>query len=132
MTNYTTNDLAVRILQDLNIIAVDEAPQATDLNFVLQTIRSEFPRMEADGIRFNMHETTVDSISPTLFTELSRRIGFAVATVYGIMSASESEQGKEASEIVLRRLTQPGRTPELLTIERAARGARIRDPIISQ
>lgn len=129
---YTTNDLAVRILQDLNIIAIDQAPDATDLTYVLQTIQSEFARMEADGIRFNMAETTVDSISPILFTELSRRIGYSVAPGYGIMDTATALQSIRGSEDVIRQLVAPSKTPEVMTIERAARGARIRDPIISQ
>lgn len=132
MPNFTTNDLMLRVLIDLNIISIDQTPDDTDKQFVLQTIQSEFARMEADGIRFNMAETSVDSISPVLFTELSRRIGFAVAPGYGIMDAATSEASKEASENVLRRLVAPVKTPEIMTIERAARGARIRDPIISQ
>jgi len=127
---YTTNDLALRVLRDLNIIALDEIPQASDFNFAVETIRSEFARMEADGIR--MWGTTVDIIDNVYFTELSRRMGFALATAYGIMPASQAEQGKEASEAIIRRLAAATKTPELLIIERAARGARIRDPIISQ
>ena len=130
MTTYTTAQLATRVLKDLNIIALDETPQAADFNFVVETIESEFARMEADGIR--MWGTTVDIIDAPYFTELSRRMGFAIATAYGIMDAATAESGKEASEAVIRRLAAATKQPEELIIERAARGARIRDPIISQ
>jgi hypothetical protein len=132
MANFTTNDLMLRVLQDLNIIAIDQVPDATDKNFVLQTITCEFARMEADGIRFSNAETSVDSISPVLFTELSRRIGYAVGPGYGIMDTATALQSIKASEDTIRQLVAPVKTPEIMEIERAARGARIRDPIISQ
>jgi hypothetical protein len=130
MTQYTTNDLAVRVLRDLNIIAADEIPAASDMSYTLETIRSEFARMEADGIK--MWSTTIDSINHVYLTELSRRMGFAIGPAFGVMDAATGEAGKAASENVIRRLGAPVRTPELLTVERGARGYRIRDPIISQ
>jgi hypothetical protein len=132
MANFTTNDLAVRILRDLNITPIDQAPSANDIDFVLETITCEFAKMEADGIRFNNAETSVDSISPVMFIELSRRIGFAIAPGYGIMDAGTALQAIKSSEDEIRKLVAPVATPEELQIERAARGARIRDPIISQ
>jgi len=132
MAQYSTTDLAVRTLRDLNIISAEELPAAEDLQYVIETIQSEFARMEADGIKFSQHSTSVNSINTVLFTELSRRMGFAVGPAFGVMSAATGEAGKMASESILRRLVAPVKTPELLTIERAARGTRIRDPIISQ
>ena len=132
MANFTTNDLALRILHDLNVTPIDQDPDASDLQFVLQTITCEFASMEADGLRLNMAETSVDSISPVLFTELSKRIGYAVAPGYGMMDMATALQAIGASEDKIRRLIAPVKTPEELVIERAARGARIRDPIISQ
>jgi hypothetical protein len=119
-------------MRDLNIIASDEQPDSSDFAYVQQTIESDFARMEADGINFGNHGTTIDSINGALFTELSRRMGFAIGPAFGVMDAATSEAGKEASENVLRRLVVPVKEPELLTIERAARGYRIRDPIVSQ
>jgi len=119
-------------MRDLNIIASDEQPDATDFAYVKETIQSEFARMEADGIDFSNHGTTIDSINTVLLTELSRRMGFAIGPTFGVMDAATGQAGKEASENILRRLVVPVKNPELLNIERAARGARIRDPIISQ
>jgi hypothetical protein len=132
MAQYTTNDLAVRVLRDLNIIDAEETPSAEDLAYTIETIQSEFARMEADGIKFSQHSTSVNSINIVLYTELSRRMGFAIGPAFGIMDAATGEAGKAASEGVLRRLVAPVKTPEVLTIERAARGTKIRDPIISQ
>lgn len=130
MTTFTKNDLAIRTLRDLNIIALDETPPAEILSFVLETIGSEMARMDADGIV--LWSTTPDSIDEAYFTELSRRMGFAVGPGFGIMDAATAEAGKEASELVIRRLAAPVKTPELLVIPREARGTRIRDPLIIQ
>ena len=132
MTQFTTNDLAVRVLKDLNIIAAEEVPASADMAYTLETIRCEFALMEADGVKFSNHGTSVDSINEALFTELSRRMGFAVGASFGVMSAATAEAGKLASDGLIRRLTTNVKVPELANIERAARGARIRDPIISQ
>lgn len=130
MTQYSKNDLAIRTLQDLNIIGLDEIPPSEVLTYVLQTIGSEFARMEADGII--MWATTIDSIDEVYFTELSRRMGFAIGPGFGIMDAATAEAGKEASEAVIRRLAAPTKTPEAMVIPREARGTRIRDPLIIQ
>ena len=129
---YSLNDLVLRTMRDLNIIEAEEVPSNADYEFVKQTIQSEFARMEADGIQFSNHSTTVDSIDVALFTELSRRMGFAIGPAFSVMNASTAEAGKEASENVIRRILVPVKYPEEMKIERAARGARIRDPIISQ
>jgi len=129
---YSTNDLAIRTLRDLNIISASETPSSDDMNYTLETIQSEFARLEADGLQFSNMGCSVDSIPSALLTELSRRMGFAVGPAFGVMSAAVGEQGKAASEAVLWRLIVPAKTPELLNIERAALGNRIRDPIISQ
>jgi hypothetical protein len=130
VTQFTTNDLAIRTLRDLNIIAADETPASEDMNYVLETLRSEYARMLADGIIFQA--STIDSINEIYFTELSRRMGFAIGPAFGVMSAATGEAGKAASEGVLRRLGVPTKTPQVMVIERAARGTAIRDPIISQ
>jgi hypothetical protein len=130
VTQFSTNDLAVRTLRDLNIISAEELPSAADLQFALETIQSEFGRMEADGIV--MWGTTLDSINHVYFTVLSNRMGAAIGPAFGVMSAASALGVKEAAENVIRRLAAPVKTPELMTIERAARGTRIRDPIISQ
>lgn len=132
MANFTTNDLALRVLQDLNIIAIDQIPDATDLNYVLQTITSEFARLDAKGFRLNMDETSEDSISPSLFLLMSSLIGYAVAPGYGIMDTGTAQQNMDIAEDKIWKLTTPVKNPEELVIERAARGAKIRDPIISQ
>lgn len=129
---YTTNDLAIRVLRDLNIISASETPSSDDMNYTLETIESEFARLEADGLQFSNMGCSVDSIPASLLTELSRRIGFSIGPAFGVMSAAVGEQGKAASEAVLWRLIVPAKVPELLNIERAALGNRIRDPIISQ
>jgi hypothetical protein len=130
MTAYTKNDLALKTLRQLNIIAIDEVPSSEILNDVMQTIGSEFARMEADGII--MWATTIDSIDEVYFTVLAERMGFAIAPSFGVMDAATAVQGKEASEAVIRRLAAPTKTPEVLVIPREARGTRIRDPLIIQ
>ena len=127
----TKNELAIRILRDLNIISAtaNEIPSAEDMNYVLDTIDSEFAGMQADGIRF--WGTTVNSIHPMYFTELSRRIGLAVAPPYGIISIAQAEQGIRLSEDKLRRMGSPVRDVGLMSIERAARGVYFREPIIN-
>ena len=130
MTQFTKNDLALKTLRQLNIIAIDEIPSSEILNDVLQTIGSEFARMEADGIV--MWGTTVDSIDEVYFTVLAERMGFAIAPSFGIMDASTAAQGKEISENTIRRLQAPTKTPDAMVVPREARGTRIRDPLIVQ
>lgn len=132
MTQYTNNDLAVRTLRDLNIIGAEEMPAAADLAFTLETIQSEFARMEADGMPFGNASTSYGSYNHSIFTELSRRMGFAIGPAFGVMSAGEGQAGEMSAENKLWKVLKPVKWPELLTVERGARGTRIRDPIISQ
>ena len=130
MTQFTLNDLAVRTLRDLNIYDAEATPTAADLDFVKETIRSEFARLEADGII--MWSTSVDSINNHYLTTLSGYMGGAIGPAFGVMSKQASTGVMQYYENILRRLGAPVKTPEVLTIERAARGTRIRDPIINQ
>ena len=48
------------------------------------------------------------------------------------MSAATAQQSKQFTEGNMWTITNPVKFPQEMKIERAARGARIRDPIISQ
>ena len=130
MTQFTLNDLTLKTIRDLNLYDSEATPSDADFNFVKQTIQSEFARMEGDGII--MWSTSVDSIHHSYMNALSTLMGACIGPTFGVMTAASAIGVKQAAENTIRRLQAPTKNPEVLTIERAARGTRIRDPILSQ
>ena len=130
--SFSLNDLVLRTMLDLNIIEAEETPSNADYEFVKQTIQSEFARLEAGGMQFSNQSTTVDQIDPAMFTLLSSHMGFCIGPAFQVMSAATAQQSKQFTEGNMWTITNPVKFPQEMKIERAARGARIRDPIISQ
>lgn len=108
MTTYTTQQLATRVMKDLNWIAAGETPSSDDLNWAVETCESEILMMAARGIPiWNGSEI---SIPQEYLTALSRRIGLALAPSIGLMDLASATQAIELAEINLLRLAQIGPT----------------------
>lgn len=100
MTTYTTNELATRVLKDLGLVGAEETPSAADLAWAVETVQSEVMMLNAKGIPvWNGSEVDVPQEYLTL---LSRRVGFAVAPSFGLMSTAEAELAMRQAEINLR------------------------------
>ena len=111
MTTYTNADLATRVLRDLGLIGAEETPTAPDLLWAQETINSEVAMMATKGISIWTGSSTV--IPLEYFTALSRRIGLAAATSFGLINVAQAEQAMPIAEMNLRALsaTQPSGAP---------------------
>lgn len=99
MATYSQTDLATRILRDAGLIGADEVPEASDLNWAIETLSSEIDLMAAKGITiWNGSEFSIPS---SYLTALSRRIVLAVGPAFGL---SDSGQAAQAIPVVERDL----------------------------
>lgn len=81
-TTYTRDDLAVRVLRDLGLIASDETPSASDMDWSRETISSEVAMMAQ--INLPIWNGSDMAVPLEYLTILSRRIGLALAPSFGM------------------------------------------------
>lgn len=93
----TTSDLARSVLQDLGIIAAEEAVPAADEALVIERYGHEFARLQSDGLAWWDEE----DIPADAMAALSKILMHRLATAYGI---ARDDTARLAAELELRRL----------------------------
>lgn len=114
MTTYSQTDLATRVLKDLNLIAADETPSASDLEWAIETVSSEVAVLASIGMPiWNGSDMAVPL---EYLTTLSRRIGLAIAPSFGLADPATAQLAMREAERVLTIMAAPrGVTPRLLS-----------------
>jgi len=96
MTTYSQTDLATRMLKDLSLVAADEVPSATDLEWANETVSSEVAMLGSVGLPiWNGNEMAVPQ---EYLTILSRRCGLAVAPSFGLMTFTAAQEAMREAE----------------------------------
>ena len=111
MTTFTKAELAVRVLRDLGIYGAEETPSAADQEWAEQTCSSEILLLAAKDIP--VWNGGTETIPEEYLTVLSRRIGLAMASSYGIEEMAKATQAMELLEYNLRILGQTGPTGDV-------------------
>jgi hypothetical protein len=115
MTDYTSTQLATRVLKDLGLIQAEETPSASDLAWAMESCDSELALLAAKGIPiWNGH---ANAIPLEYLTLESRRIGLALAPSYGLADIATATIAMEAAERDLRILGQVPMTGSVQTAE---------------
>jgi hypothetical protein len=102
MTTYSRADLATRVLKDLGLIAAEETPSATDLDWASETVSTEVALLS--GIGMPIWNGSDMSVPVEYLGSLSRRIGAAIAPSFGLMSPADAERTMLVTEQNLRKL----------------------------
>jgi hypothetical protein len=115
MTTYTSAEFATRVLRDLGLVGAEETPSAADLDFATETAASEVQMLAAKGIQvWNGSET---SVPVEYLTLLSRRVGLALASAFGLTDPASATQAMELTERDLRILDTKPATGEVAEAE---------------
>lgn len=115
MTSYTVTQLATRVLKDVGLIAAEETPSSTDLNWSIETCQAEIELMASKGIQ--IWDGSQYSIPLNYFTALSRRIGLAIAPSFGLADVATAANAIPLVETELRILGQKPATGEVQVAE---------------
>jgi hypothetical protein len=102
MTTYSRADLATRVLKDLGLIAAEETPSATDLDWASETVSTEVALLS--GIGMPIWNGSDMSVPVEYLGSLSRRIGAAIGPSFGLMSPADAERTMLVTEQNLRKL----------------------------
>lgn len=102
MTTYTRAQLATRVLKDLGLVGADEVPSADDQEWAEETVGSEIALLSVIGVPLWNGSATV--VPEEYLTALSRRIGLAVATSFGLTDIATATLAMTEVEKQLRRL----------------------------
>jgi hypothetical protein len=122
MTTYSQTDLATRMLKDLTIVAADETPSATDLEWANETVSSEVAMLGSIGLPiWNGSEMAVPQ---EYLTILSRRCGLAVAPSFGLMTMEKAQESMREAERYMTVMAAPRLTSPLPLRTDEATGSR--------
>lgn len=105
MTTYSQTDLATRVLKDLGLIGAEETPSAADLEWALETVGSEVGMLASTGMP--IWNGSDMSVPQEYLTILSRRIGLAIATSYGLSDLASSQAAMRGANDNLTLMANP-------------------------
>jgi hypothetical protein len=102
MTTYSQSDLATRILKDLGLVAAEETPSASDLEWAQETVSSVTAQLAAEGIE--IWNGSDQSLPLEYLVPLSKRIGLDIAVSFGLATPDGVEALKPTLNSTIRRL----------------------------
>lgn len=112
---FTEEELATRVLRDLGLVGAEETPSAADMEFAIETCRSEIDFLSAKGI--GIWNGEVDSVPNEYLTVLSRRIGLALGPAFGVGDVASSSAAILQLEKDLRTLSSQPQTGSVAEAE---------------
>jgi len=115
MTTYSLSDMATRVLKDQGLIAAEEVPSATDLEWAEETVSAEIAMLAALGMP--IWNGSAIAVPQEYLTPLSRRIGLAFAPSFGLMTVAQAEAAMPLAETNLRRMATIPATGEILQVD---------------
>ena len=102
MSTYTLADLATRVLKDMGMVGAEETPSASDQEWAEETCTSEIAMLDAMNIP--IWNGSAVSVPEEYLTILSRRIGVALESSYGLSSIAQATMAMETIDKTLRRM----------------------------
>lgn len=122
MTTYSQQDLATRMLKDLGLIGAEETPSAADLDWAMETVGSEVAMLATTGMPiWNGSDMAVPL---EYLTVLSRRVGLAVATSYGLSDPASAQAAMRGANDNLTLMANPRAGTPLLLVSNDAHPSR--------
>lgn len=112
-TTYTLAEVATRVLRDLNLVASDETPSATDMAWAEETTSGELAMLAATGIPIWAGSSV--SLPIEYLTPVSRRVGLAVAPSFGLMDVATAQLAMREAERYLAVMAAPRPPLTLIT-----------------
>lgn len=99
---YSKQDVVIRALRDLGLVAAEESPSPDDLAFGIETLDSVFDQLAAEGVNF--WNTSSGAVARPYLVALSKRLSLDIAPAFGLGSIGDAEMAKVEANKNLRRI----------------------------